>query len=156
MNWAFAVTRRAALAGIAAIMMLSVPASAAEPEIYTGIIKKTALGGYDAVAYFEEGKAVPGKKEITTTWKDATWRFASEKNRDTFAADPEKYAPQYGGYCAYAVSQGATAHGDPKQWTIVDGKLYLNFDAGVKKRWEKGAAGYIAKANGNWPKVLQQ
>src|SRR5262245_31702746 len=147
------ITRRAALV-VAAAVILSGPAIAAEPEFFTGIVKKTAVGGYDPVAYFEEGKAVPGKKEITETWKDVTWRFASEKNRDTFKADPEKYAPQYGGYCAWAVSQGYTAKGDPRAWSIVDGKLYLNYDLGVKKTWEKNPKGNIEKADTNWPKVL--
>ena len=98
---------------------------------------------------------MPGKADITYSWKGATWRFASAQNRDAFKADPEKYAPQYGGYCAYAVSQGATAKGDPKVWSVVDGKLYLNLSASVQKTWEKDVPGYIKSADKNWPEVLK-
>jgi hypothetical protein len=81
----------------------------------------------------------------------ATWRFASAEHRDMFAASPEQYAPRYGGYCSYAVSQGHTASIDPEAWKIVDGKLYLNYSKGVQKMWEKDQAGYIGKADANWP-----
>ena len=99
-------------------------AQAKSTEIYTGWLSSSAVGGYDPVAYFTEGKPVAGNSGITHQWKGATWRFASEKNRDLFKAEPAKYAPQYGGYCAWAVSQGYTAKGDPNHWKIVDGKLY--------------------------------
>jgi len=140
-------------------LLLVVPTFAAQarsPEIYTGIVASTAVGGYDPVAYFAEGKPVEGKKDITFTWKGATWRFASEKNRDAFKAKPEAYAPQFGGYCAWAVSRGYTAKGDPKIWKIVDGRLYLNYDARVQKDWEKDIPGNIAKADKNWPAVLDK
>jgi hypothetical protein len=130
------------------------PALARSPEIYTGILSSTAVGGYDPVAYFTEGKPVPGRRDITFQWRGATWRFASEKNRDQFAASPERYAPQFGGYCAWAVSEGYTAKGDPAYWKIVAGKLYLNYDAAVQKRWEKDIPGHIAKGDKNWPTVL--
>jgi hypothetical protein len=84
-------------------------------------------------------------------WQGTTWIFASAENRDRFQADPERYAPQYGGYCAYAVSKGHTASIDPKAWTIVDGKLYLNYSKGVKKKWEQDVPGNIVKADKNWP-----
>jgi hypothetical protein len=84
-----------------------------------------------------------------------TWRFANDKNLEAFKAKPEAYAPQYG-YCAWAVSQGYTAQGDPKAWSIVDGKLYLNYNADVHKTWQKDAPGNIAKADKNWPKVLEK
>jgi YHS domain-containing protein len=87
----------------------------------------TAIEGYDPVAYFNEGRPVEGKSEFSQEWMDATWYFASAENRDLFAADPEKYAPQYGGYCAWAVSQGYTANIDPQAWKVVDDKLYLNY-----------------------------
>jgi YHS domain-containing protein len=131
-------------------------AQARSPEIYTGILSSTAVGGYDPVAYFDEGKPVAGKSAFTYSWKGATWRFASAKNRDAFKANPETYAPQYGGHCAWAVSQGYTAKGDPKVWKIVGGKLYLNYNAQVQKNWEKDTAGNITKADGNWPKVLDK
>ena len=85
-----------------------------------------------------------------------SWRFANAKNLEAFKAKPDAYAPQYGGYCAWAVSQGYTAKGDPKAWSIVGGKLYLNYNADVKKTWETDAPGNIVKADGNWPKVLQK
>ena len=84
----------------------------------------------------------------------ATWRFTSEANRDAFRAKPTRYAPQYGGYCAWAVSQGYTAKGDPNAWKIVGGKLYLNYDKRVQSTWEKAAEANIVKADANWPKVL--
>jgi YHS domain-containing protein len=142
---------------VAFIFALSAPlaAQAASPEIFTGLVKGVAVGGYDTVAYFTEHRPVPGKADITYSWKGATWRFASAQNRDAFKASPEKYAPQYGGYCAYAVSQGATAKGDPKVWTVVDSKLYLNLSASVRETWEKDIPGYIKSADKNWPEVLK-
>jgi YHS domain-containing protein len=131
-------------------------ALARSPEIYTGILSATAVGGYDPVAYFTEGRPVEGKREFTHAWKGATWRFASAKNRDAFKANPEAYAPQYGGHCAWAVSQGYTAKGDPKYWKVVGGKLYLNYNASVQQNWQKDVPGHIAKADRNWPKVLDK
>ena len=142
----------------AAFMLASaapLAARAASPEIYTGLVKGVAVGGYDPVAYFIEHKPVMGKGDILYSWKGATWRFASEKNRDAFAANPEKYAPQYGGYCAYAVAKGGTAKGDPQAWTIVGGKLYLNLSPAVQKLWEKDITGYIKAADKKWPGVLK-
>jgi YHS domain-containing protein len=130
-------------------------AQAKSPEIFTGLVQGVAAGGYDPVAYFTDHKPVPGKADITLSWKGATWRFASAQNREAFKASPEKYAPQYGGYCAYAVAQKATAKGDPKQWRIVDGKLYLNLSASVQKTWEMDIPGYIKAADKNWPEVLK-
>ena len=130
-------------------------ARAASPEIFTGLVKGVAVGGYDPVAYFAEHKPVPGKADITYSWKDATWRFASKENRDLFGANPGKYAPRYGGYCAYAVSQGAIAKGDPQVWKIVDRKLYLNLSPSVQKLWENDIPGYIKAADKNWPGVLK-
>ncbi len=130
-------------------------AQARSPEIFTGLVQGVAVGGYDPVAYFTEHKPVQGKADITYSWKGATWRFASAQNRDAFKAAPEKYAPQYGGYCAYAVAKGATAKGDPTAWSIVHGKLYLNVSASVQKIWEKDIPGYIKAAEKNWPDVLK-
>ncbi|MBM3530261.1 MAG: YHS domain-containing protein [Alphaproteobacteria bacterium] len=130
------------------------PALARSPEIYTGILSSTAVGGYDPVAYFTDGKPVEGKREFSHTWKGVSWRFANARNRDAFKANPENYAPQYGGYCAWAVSQGYTAKGDPRHWKIVGGRLYLNYNAKVQTDWEKDVPGHVAKADRNWPKVL--
>jgi YHS domain-containing protein len=113
----------------------------------------TAIEGYDPVAYFEEGRPVEGDSDYTHEWMGATWYFASAANRDLFAADPQKYAPQYGGYCAWAVSQGYTAEIDPQAWTVVDDKLYLNYSLDVRKQWQQDVPGNITKADGNWPGI---
>ena len=115
----------------------------------------TAIDGTDPTSYFTEGRPVAGDAGITHDWNGATWRFTSAENRDRFAAAPEKYAPQYGGYCAWAVSQGYTASTDPDAWSIVDGKLYLNYSKSVQKNWEGDVPGHIASANKNWPTVLK-
>jgi len=113
-----------------------------------------AIKGYDPVAYFTESKPVEGKSEFTHKWMGANWRFSSAENRDKFAAMPEKYAPQYGGYCAWAVSQGYTASTIPDAWKIVDGKLYLNYSKGVQKQWQAGGPRkLIVAGNANWPKL---
>ena len=128
------------------------PALASTPPIYTegGI----AIDGTDAVAYFTEGEPVAGSADITHDWNGATWRFSTEENRAAFAADPEAYAPQYGGYCAFAVSEGYTASTIPEAWTIHDGKLYLNFSRRVQRRWAQDIPGRVAAADANWPGVL--
>ena len=106
------------------------------------------------MAYFAQGTAVPGLKTITLQHDGFEYRFATAANRDAFKANPQRYAPQYGGYCAWAVSQGYTAPGDPKVWKIVNGKLYLNYNAEVAAKWSKDVPGLVAKADANWPKVL--
>ena len=113
-----------------------------------------AIRGYDAVAYHTEGKPVAGKRAHRVEWKGATWSFASAENKALFEGDPEKYAPRYGGYCAWAVSNGGTASIDPDAWTIVDGKLYLNYSLGVREQWSQDIPGNVAKADVNWPKIL--
>jgi len=120
---------------------------------YSGAL---ALKGYDPVAYFNDGKAVEGSDQFTHAWNGANWRFASPENRDAFAREPEKYAPQFGGYCAWAVSHGYTAKGDPSAWKIVDGKLYLNYNQDVKAKWEQDVPGYISKGDENWPRFLKE
>lgn len=137
-----------------ALFALPTTASAAS-EVYTGTFSSTAVSGYDTVAYFTEGKPVKGSKEFSTEYKGAKWLFSSAENQAKFEADPVAYAPQYGGYCAWAVSQGSTASGDPKQWAIVDGKLYLNYNADIKAKWDKDRSGFIAKANTEWPKLIK-
>jgi YHS domain-containing protein len=110
-----------------------------------------AVRGTDVVAYFDEGRPVPGRADITHAWGGATWRFASAANRDRFAADPERYAPAYGGFCAYAVSEGYTAPIDPAAWRVVDGRLFLNYDRGTQRIWERDIPGRIARGDANWP-----
>ncbi len=113
-----------------------------------------AIRGYDPVAYFTEGRPVKGSREFSHRWNGAQWRFASAQNRERFAAAPEKYAPQYGGYCAYGVAGGYAVKIEPEAWSVVDGKLYLNYDRSVQASWKKDVPGYIRKADANWPAVL--
>ena len=100
-----------------------------------------AIKGYDAVSYFTEMKPMIGKSDFSYEWNGAKWQFTSEKNLDLFKANPGKYAPQYGGYCAYAVSKNMLAPVDPTAWTVVDGKLYLNNSGKVKKMWKEDIPG---------------
>jgi hypothetical protein len=145
----------AALAVFAAVTSFyGTRALAAEPPVFTGLVEGVAVGGYDPVAYFTEGKPVKGSQDFTLQHEGATWRFSSAANRAAFEADAAKYAPQYGGYCAYAVAKGSTAKAEPDAWTIHDGKLYLNFDKSVRAIWEKDIPGYVKKADANWPGVL--
>ncbi|NEP76447.1 YHS domain-containing (seleno)protein, partial [Okeania sp. SIO2G5] len=130
------------------------PCAGAEVVLLANAENGVAIDGADPVAYFTESKAVIGSAEFSHEWQGATWHFASAENRDLFAAAPEEYAPQYLGYCAWAVSQGYTAPIDPEAWKIVDGKLYLNYDQRVQNRWAKDIPGNIAKADANWPGVL--
>ncbi len=109
-----------------------------------------AISGYDPVAYFTEGRPVKGSQEFAYDWLGATWHFASAEHRDLFAADPVKYAPQYGGYCSLSVAGGSIASVDPEAWRIVDGKLYLVASMGSLTRWERDVSSKIAMADGNW------
>jgi YHS domain-containing protein len=129
---------------------------AAQPTLFTGLVKGVAVGGYDPVAYFTERRPVKGSPEFTLEHEGATWRFASAANRDAFKADPAKYAPQYGGYCAWAVASGYTAKGDPEAWTVSGGKLYLNYNQSVRRGWEQDILGNVKKGDANWPRVLEK
>lgn len=135
---------------------ISAPAAFAEKDpIYTAKRSNLALQGYDTVAYFTVATATKGSAEFSTTYEGAEFRFASEDNLNLFLGDPAKYAPQYGGYCAWAVAQGKTAKGDARRWAVVDGKLFLNYNKGIQKKWDKDRAGFITRADQNWPTVLQ-
>lgn len=136
-----------------ALSLLPAPLSAKD-TVYTGFLGSLAVSGYDAVAYFAEGAPLEGSADHELEWNGATWRFASAANLAAFQADPAAYAPQYGGYCAWAVAQGGTASSDPTAWRIVAGKLYLNNSPDIHRRWEKDIAGNIAKGDSNWPQVL--
>ena len=129
-------------------------ALAQKPQVFSD--REGAIRGRDPVAYFTQGGPVKGSKQFSQQWRGATWYFASAENRDKFAAAPEKYAPQYGGYCAYAVTQGYTADIDPAAWSLVNGKLYLNYSLTIRERWKRDIPGYIQKADANWPAVLQR
>jgi YHS domain-containing protein len=157
------LTRRGLIAALAAAALGShvaaqekaaVEASAAVGPIYTGILSRTAVGGYDPVSYFS-GNPQKGSSKITHSWSGATWRFASEENRDKFKADPAAFAPRYGGHCAYAAARGYKAKGDPQHWKIVEGRLYLNLSADVQKEWEKDIPGEIQRADANWPSKVR-
>ena len=114
-----------------------------------------AIRGTDPVAYFTQNKPVKGNPEFTYKWGNANWQFASAQNRDLFVQNPEKYAPQYGGFCAWAVSQGYTASTDPNAWKIDNGKLYLNYNSAVQWGWEKDVSGNVAKGDKNWPALAK-
>ena len=109
-----------------------------------------AIRGYDPVAYFTEGKPVKGLKSFSHSWKGATFYFSSKKNLDLFKTNPQKYAPQFGGFCSYGVSRDYKVKSEPDAWTIVDGKLYLNYNTEVMSTWRKDTEGYIKKAKANW------
>ena len=147
-----------AAAGLALspVLALAPAAHAEKAPVYTGLFNNLAVEGYDPVAYFTEGRPVKGDRDFTTQYNGAQFRFASQANLDMFLADPAKYAPQYGGYCAWAVSQGYTASIDPEAWRIVDGRLYLNYSRDVQKRWEADIPGFIKAADGNWPKIKSE
>lgn len=112
-----------------------------------------AIRGFDPVAYFTDSKPVKGKSDLTYKWQDVTWSFASQTNLDAFKANPEKYTPQYGGYCAYGLSEGHKSPTDPDAFTIVDDKLYLNYNPKVKTLWSKNRDTRIKTADANWPKL---
>jgi YHS domain-containing protein len=112
-----------------------------------------AIGGYDPVAFFTESKPVKGTTAYNLKWKEANWQFASQQNLDSFKASPEKYAQQYGGYCAYGTAEGHKAPTEADTWTVLDGKLYFNYNQDVKTTWDKDRPKYIEQANGNWEKV---
>lgn len=144
------------LGGLGATLGGTLPARAGKAPIDTSRLAGVALGGYDPVAYHALGRPTPGDPAIESVWRGARWRFASPAHRALFEAEPERYAPRYGGYCAWAVAQGYTAPGDPEAWRIVEGRLYLNYDRSVQRRFEQDIAGNVAKADGNWPEVLDR
>ena len=112
-----------------------------------------AIGGFDPVAYFKEGKPVVGLKENAVEWNGANWYFSSKENKESFEKNPERYAPQYGGYCAFGTAEGHKAPTQPDAWSIVDNKLYLNYNKKVQSDWKKDQTGYIKMADINWPAV---
>jgi YHS domain-containing protein len=136
------------------VLLFSVTALAASP-INTDL-NGVAIKGYDPVAYFTMDKPVKGDKNFEYEWKGVKWRFSSSKHMDLFKANPEKYAPRYGGYCAYGVAVNALFDIKPDAWTVHEGKLYLNKDKKVRKIWSKDIPNYISDADKNWPAVLEK
>src|SRR5687767_15893814 len=116
-----------------ATVLLACARAFAADQVYTS--DGLAASGYDAVAYFTLGRAQKGSSEFETVWSGARWRFASARNREAFVAEPAKYAPQYGGYCAWAVASDYTYSADPEAWRIVDGRLFLNYSKDVQRKW---------------------
>lgn len=135
--------------GVAAVPALAVKTTGGEYNtLYAGLGAK----GYDVVAYFTDASATPGSDRYTHDYGGVKWQFASREHRDLFAADPQRYAPQYGGFCSWGVSVGKLFDVDPVSgWKIVDGKLYMNFNAEINETFGKDAKGFIGKANRNWP-----
>ncbi|MBY0468156.1 MAG: YHS domain-containing protein [Burkholderiaceae bacterium] len=135
---------------------------AAQPPINTltggffGGTGDTAILGYDTVAYFTDGRPVKGSDSFVTTWMGAKWKFSTQAHLDLFKATPEKYAPQYGGYCAYGVSVDNLVSIEPDKFKIIDGKLYLNYDADVQQKWLKNPIGFIKTADSKFPSLLKQ
>ncbi len=146
----------------AACSLFSAAAVAAEPPINTlktgvfGGRTDTAINGYDTVAYFTVGKPIKGVDSLVTEWMGAKWKFSSQANLDLFKGSPEKYAPQYGGYCAYGVTQNNLVKVEPDQFTVRDGKLYLNYDASIQALWLKDPAGYIKSADAKFAGLLKK
>ena len=130
-------------------------AYAQKAETYTSIRNNFGAGGFDVVS-FHQGSPIKGDIKIIADYKGAQWRFANEGNKKTFLENPEKYAPAYGGYCAWAIANNKLAKGSPKHWSIVDDVLYLNFNKSIKKKWEKDTAGFIEKADERWPAILEK
>ncbi len=133
--------------GFAVILLLTGFSGAA---VGASPMNEVAIKGYDAVAYFTAGKALKGSETFSFPWHDLTWYFFSKENKDLFAASPDKYAPQYDGYCAWALTESRKARTDPEVWKIVDGKLYLNCSAAAYEKWSKDIPGNIKKADANW------
>jgi len=139
-----------------AIIAPAAPAYAEKPPVYTAAFSNVGVNGYDVVAYFSAGQPTRGVAQFKTTHNGVEYRFANAANLAAFRANPARYLPQYGGYCAWAVSQGYTASADPTNWRIVDGRLYLNYNDEIQRRWEGDIAGHIRSANANWPDVLSR
>lgn len=136
-----------------AFFMVAAPAFADSP-IYTGTFNNKAVGGYDTTTYFNAGGPVKGLDTFKTNWRGANWYFVSQTNLEKFNANPEKYAPQYGGYCAWAAAHGTLAKGDPKIYDIENGKLYLNYDQSIQNSWTPRKAELITKADAQYPSLV--
>lgn len=141
----------AAIAVFAALSAWVAPPSASAQSVNAR--NGVAFDGYDTVAYHLDGKPNKGLTEFKHAWMGVEWRFASARHRDLFVAEPEKYAPQFGGFCAYGVAQGYKVKFDPDAFTIVDGKLYVNYDKSVQATWVKDIPGYIKQADAKWPEL---
>jgi len=142
-----------ALTGLTPVTLAMMPraAYAASPPVFQNPI---AINAHDPVAYFTDGRPVPGSAAHAVAWNGATWHFASAENASVFQANPETYAPVFGGYCAYAASLGYLANTSPDAWTIYEGKLYLNANLRARELWLRDVPGNIAAGLANWPGIL--
>ncbi|HUF87138.1 MAG TPA: YHS domain-containing (seleno)protein [Thermohalobaculum sp.] len=147
-------------AGAAGVAAVAVVLAAGPKEFAAGPVfteDGLAIRGYDPVAYFTEGAPVPGDPAHTAEWRGAVWRFASAGNRDRFLAEPERYAPAFGGYCAWAVAaKGALYSTQPSNWTIHEGRLFLNYNDDIQARFETDIPGFVAEADRRWPAILAE
>lgn len=133
------------------LALLAIPAGIASAgEQYTDR-QGRALNGYDPVTYFTDGTAQMGVESITAEYNGASWWFVSEADRELFLADPGHYAPAYDGHCAWALADGRKVRSDPQAWRIVNGRLYLNFNADIQARWERDIPGNLERSEANWP-----
>lgn len=142
------------LAG-AALAASSARADTHRPVNTLGSPDMIAIRGYDPVAYFRDGGPRLGKPEFSVSNGGAVWRFASAEHKALFEADPQRYLPAYGGFCAYGTSRGYLVKIEPEAWSIVDGRLYLNYDLGIRKSWLRDTKTYITRSDGNWPRLTQ-
>jgi YHS domain-containing protein len=138
---------------LTSILFFVSPKANAEQNFFTGFFSSTAIKGYDPVAYFNENKAVKGSSQFSYLWSGVNWNFSSEANLKLFKAEPSKYMPQYGGWCSYAMAEGTKVGVDPTAFDIKDGKLYLNYNKKVQKKWRKKPEKYIPKADKFWEKI---
>jgi len=136
------------------LLLFTTTVHAVEDEIYTSFFSGAGAGGYDVVAYFTDGKPAEGNDKFSMKYKDADWNFASEEHLAKFKENPDMYVPQYGGYCAWAVANGDIASGDPLQWTVLNDKLYLNYNADIQSKWTADRDNLIVLGDKNWPDVL--
>ena len=144
------------ISAVILILIICVPLQSADKPQVNVDKKGVAIKGYDPVAYHTLGKPTPGTAENSLLWNGATWLFANGEHLELFESSPEKYAPAYGGYCAYAMASGRWVDIDPRAWKIVEGKLYLNFSLKVQKKWEKDISGYIRKADRHWVEIVHK
>ncbi|MEP2716548.1 YHS domain-containing (seleno)protein [Pseudophaeobacter sp.] len=145
---------RHTLAALAVTLFITPLAVRADTPIFS-TEDGLALGGYDVVAFFEDQNAISGSEEFSLMWKGVVWRFTSSGNQARFEANPRAYAPVFGGYCAYAMSQGYLAPGDPQLWLIDNGELYLLNNDSVRQIWQDEAPDLLREAQGNWPGLLR-
>lgn len=129
------------------------PALASSDPVQTHWSDNLAADGYDVVSFFS-GKPQPGKSDFATRHKGAEWQFISQANLDLFLTNPDMFAPQYGGYCAWAAARGKIAKGDPEFWHVEDGRLFFNFNARIQRRWHRKRATFIRKADTRWPELM--